>query len=75
MTGGHALVGVVAQLFPVYDYQIDTQDPSPVLQERHSTDLSTITSDNTDPEHWHIVAQDRAAWMSTIWIEAPITPQ
>ena len=40
------------------------QDPSPVLQERHA-DPSTITSD-TDTKHWHIVAQDRAAWKTTM---------
>ena len=41
---------------------------------KNGTDLSTITSD-TDSEHWHIVAQDRAAWKSTMLTEAPTTPQ
>ena len=41
---------------------------------KNGTDPSTITSD-ADPEHWHIVAQDRAAWKSTMLIEAPTTPQ
>ena len=29
------------------------------------TDVSRITSD-TDPVNWHVVAQDRATWKSTI---------
>ena len=41
---------------------------------KNGTDLSTITS-VTDSEHWHIVAQDRATWTSTMLIEAPTTPQ
>ena len=45
------------------------QDLSPVSQER---DSSTITND-ADPEHWHIVAHDRAAWKST-YIRGPGHP-
>ena len=41
---------------------------------KNGKDISTITSD-TDPEHGHIVAHDRAAWKSTMLIEALATPQ
>jgi len=41
---------------------------------KNGTDLSTITND-TEPEHWHNVAQNRAAWKSTMLIEARTTAQ
>ena len=37
------------------------------------TDVSRITSD-TDPVNWHVVAQDRTTWKSTMLIDVPTNP-
>ena len=40
---------------------------------KNGTDVSTITSD-ADPVNWHVVAQDRTTWTSTMLIDAPTNP-
>ena len=61
--------------FDVVQYRAAAADPK--IRHRfykNGTGVSTIASD-PDPEHWRIVAQDRAAGTSTMLTEAPITPQ
>ena len=37
---------------------------------KNGTDVSRITSD-VDPVNWHVVAQDRTTWKSTMLIDVP----
>ena len=40
---------------------------------KNGTDISKITSD-TDPVNWHVVAQDRTTWTSTMLTGVPTNP-
>ena len=40
---------------------------------KNGRDVSKITSD-VDPVDWHVIAQDRTAWKSTMLIDVPTNP-